>query len=67
MAILVPERNPLMDLPPMPESATPVLTPGLLHSLGIAPRAGGDFQQPFFAGFLETHEDFCQRISEVTS
>lgn len=63
MSALMPERNPLMDLPPMPDTAPPVLTPGLLWVLGVTPRATADYQQAI-ADFSETYEDFCNRISE---
>ena len=37
MTALAPEPNPLDDIPPMPETAEPVLMPGLLRGLGITP------------------------------
>lgn len=64
MTAIASERNPLMDLPPMPDTAPPVLAPGLLQSLGITPRTQTDFQQSLYDGFTETYEDFCQRISK---
>lgn len=37
MTAIAPEPNPLDVLPPMPETAEPVLMPDLLHGLGITP------------------------------
>lgn len=56
-------RNPLADLPAMPDTAPPVLAPGLLAALGVTPRPKSDFQQSMDAGFTETFEDYCARIS----
>ncbi|MFE9764655.1 hypothetical protein ACFYPC_09010 [Streptomyces sp. NPDC005808] len=38
MTALAPKPNPLADLPAMPDTAAPVLMPGLLRALGLAPR-----------------------------
>ncbi|MFD4569340.1 hypothetical protein ACFWOX_33885 [Streptomyces sp. NPDC058467] len=38
MSTLTPRPNPLADLPPMSESAEPVLMPGLLSGLGLTDR-----------------------------
>lgn len=38
MTAIAPEPNPLDDLPSMPDTAAPVLLPGLLRGLGLAPR-----------------------------
>lgn len=39
----LPVPNPLADLPPMPETAEPVLLPGLLCGLGLRPRTVPDW------------------------
>ncbi|MEW2300233.1 hypothetical protein AB0958_09660 [Streptomyces sp. NPDC006655] len=36
MTAIAPEPGFLEDLPPMPETAEPVLLPGLLHGLGLS-------------------------------
>lgn len=38
MTTIAPKPNPLADLPSMPETAAPVLLPGLLYGLGLRPR-----------------------------
>lgn len=38
MSVLTSSPNPLADLPSMPETAEPVLMPGLLRGLGLSPR-----------------------------
>lgn len=38
MTALAPEPNALADLPPMPETAEPLVMPGLLHGLGLSTR-----------------------------
>lgn len=38
MTALAPRQNPLADLPPMPQSAAPLLMPGLVRGLGLTAR-----------------------------
>jgi hypothetical protein len=63
MTIHAPERNPLADLPPMPDTSPPVLTPGLLRALGITPQPKTDYQQSIDSKLTESFEDYCERIS----
>lgn len=53
----------ILDLPPMPTDAEPVIVPGLLTGLGITRRVDPDYQASIDGGFTESFEDFCQRIS----
>ncbi|GAA4823796.1 hypothetical protein [Streptomyces ziwulingensis] len=58
----------ILDLPPMPADADPVILPGLLSGLGLAPRTvDPDFQASIDSGLTETFEDFCQRISKAAA
>jgi hypothetical protein len=55
----------ILQLPPMPEDAAPVIVPGLLAALGITRRpADPDFQASIDGGFTESFEDYCTRISK---
>lgn len=36
MTAIAPEPNALASLPPMPETAEPLVMPGLLHGLGLS-------------------------------
>jgi hypothetical protein len=53
----------LDDLPPMPETADPVLMPGLLRGLGITPRpvpawiSDPDLIASIKAGFIDVPDD----------
>ncbi|WP_405747693.1 hypothetical protein [Streptomyces canus] len=53
-----------LDLPPMPDTADPVILPGLLTALGIKKRTDPDFQASIDGGFTESFEDYCTRISQ---
>jgi hypothetical protein len=56
----------ILDLPPMPADANPVILPGLLSGLGITPRTPDpDFKASVDGGFTESFEDYCQRISQL--
>ena len=55
----------ILDLPPMPEDAAPVIVPGLLSGLGLTRRVDPDFQASIDGGFTESLEDFCARISRT--
>lgn len=56
----------VLDLPPMPDDATPVIVPGLLTGLGITRRAvDPDFQQSLDDRLTESFEAFCERISRT--
>ncbi|MFJ6729452.1 hypothetical protein ACIQPQ_31570 [Streptomyces sp. NPDC091281] len=54
----------ILDLPPMPDDADPILAPGLLRALGVTRPADPDFQASIDGGFTESFEDFCNRISK---
>jgi hypothetical protein len=55
----------ILDLPPMPADAAPVIVPGLLRALGIAPRTPDpDFTASVDDGFTESFEAYCIRISK---
>ena len=55
----------ILDLPPMPDTADPVIVPGLLAALGLTRRTvDPDFQASIDGGFTESYEDYCQRISQ---
>lgn len=55
----------ILDLPPMPADATPVIVPGLLSGLGITKRpVDPDFRASLDGGFTESFEDYCTRISQ---
>lgn len=53
----------ILDLPPTPTDADPVILPGLLSGLGITRRTDPDYQASVDAGLTESFEDFCKRIS----
>jgi hypothetical protein len=54
----------ILDLPPMPEDAAPVIVPGLLSGLGLARRpVDPDFQASIDGKFTESFEEFCDRMS----
>jgi hypothetical protein len=59
MTAPAPERNPFTALPAMPETAAPLIMPGLLSGLGLT-----DYQQSIDSGLTESFEDYCTRISE---
>lgn len=59
MTALTPEPNPFLDLPAMPDTAAPLIMPGLLHSLGLT-----DYQKSIDSGLTESFEDYCTRISK---
>jgi hypothetical protein len=54
----------LLDLPPMPDSADPVIVPGLLAGLGITPSrvprwaTDPDFIASIEAGHIDIDDDF---------
>ena len=55
----------ILDLPPMPADANPVIVPGLLAALGITRRQPDpDFQASIDTGLLESYEAYCARISK---
>lgn len=55
----------VLDLPPMPDDAAPVVLPGLLAALGVTRRQPDpDFTASIDAGLLESYEDYCARISK---
>ena len=54
----------ILDLPPMPGDAAPVILPGLLTGLGITRRPDPDFQASIDGGFTESFEAYCDRISQ---
>ncbi|MGW1796908.1 hypothetical protein ACWCQN_13075 [Streptomyces sp. NPDC001984] len=64
MTVIAPEPNPLDDLPPMQETAKPVLMPGLLHGLGLSPRpvpawiTDPDLIASIEAGLIDIPDDF---------
>jgi hypothetical protein len=60
-----PQPNPLAELPSMPDSAAPVVLPGLLRGLGIRPRAAvpqwitdPDLIASIKAGLVDIPDDF---------
>ncbi|WP_405673140.1 hypothetical protein [Streptomyces sp. NBC_01530] len=55
----------VLDLPPMPGDATPVILPGLLSGLGVTKRTDPDFTASLDGGFTESFEDYCTRISRT--
>ncbi len=55
----------ILDLPPMPDTADPVILPGLLTALGIKKRTDPDFQASIDGGFTESFEAYCERISKA--
>jgi hypothetical protein len=55
----------ILDLPPMPDPADPVILPGLLTALGVTRRPDPDFQASIDGGFTESFEDYCTRISKA--
>ncbi|MDF2707043.1 MAG: hypothetical protein K0R62_2695 [Nonomuraea muscovyensis] len=55
----------ILHLPPMPEDAPPVKVPGLLGWLGVDRTPDPDFQASVDAGYVETLEAFCERISRT--
>lgn len=65
MTAILPERSTVLDeLPSMPDTAPPVLVPGLLRALGVTSRdSANDFQQSLIEG-TETYEQYCERISK---
>lgn len=56
----------LDDLPPMPETAEPVLLPGLLSGLGITPHpvpawiTNPEVVASIEAGLIDIPDEFCQ-------
>jgi hypothetical protein len=56
----------ILDLPPTPDDAEPVILPGLLTGLGIVRRMDPDYQTSMDSGLTESLEDFCKRISRET-
>ncbi|MFI1928294.1 hypothetical protein [Streptomyces sp. NPDC020377] len=54
----------ILNLPPMPADAPPVIVPGLLTALGITRRVDPDFQASIDGRFTESFEDYCTRISQ---
>lgn len=55
----------ILNLPPMPDTADPVIVPGLLTALGVTRRqTDPDFQASIDGGFTESFEDYCTRISQ---
>jgi len=55
----------ILDLPPMPADAAPVIVPGLLAALGITRRQPDpDFTASVDGGFTESYEAYCDRISK---
>lgn len=50
----------ILDLPPMPGDAAPVILPGLIRALGLT-----DYEQSIESGLTESFEDYCERISKA--
>lgn len=58
----------ILHLPPMPDTADPVIVPGLLAALGLTRRpVDPDYQASLDGGFTESFEDYCTRISKKGS
>ncbi|MEU9323272.1 hypothetical protein AB0D91_05570 [Streptomyces canus] len=58
----------ILDLPPTPTDANPVIVPGLLSGLGITRRQPDpDFQASIDAELTESFEAYCDRISKEDS
>jgi hypothetical protein len=56
----------ILDLPPMPTDAAPVIVPGLLRALGVTRvDPDPDFQKSIDGGFTESFEGYCQRITRL--
>jgi len=55
----------ILDLPPMPDTAEPVIVRGLLTALGVTRRTDPDFQASIDGGFTESFEAYCDRISKA--
>ncbi|MEV7394901.1 hypothetical protein [Streptomyces sp. NPDC091215] len=64
MTAIAPEPNALAALPPMPETAEPLVMPGLLHGLGLSIRpvpawiTDPDLIASIEAGLIEVPDDF---------
>ena len=64
MTAIAPEPNALADLPPMPETAEPLVMPGLLHGLGLSVHpvpawiTDPDLAASIACGLVEVPDDF---------
>ncbi|MGW6531390.1 hypothetical protein [Streptomyces venezuelae] len=66
MTAILPERPTVLDsLPTLPDTAPPVILPGLLSAVGIRPSTYTQtgYQQSLTDGFTETYEEYCERVS----